>query len=360
MASHETVEMAEYFRLFAELECDELPLYRRLNLAAADDDELLALLTVTPRGQRRPNLILAAVHYLLLGGADDPLARWYPTVNGGAPPPADDPYPAFRRFVFERLDELTPLLETRSTQTNEVNRSCLWYAAWRAAAADLPDTPLAVVEVGASAGLNLAADRYRYDFGDGVIRGDPASEVGLGCEIAGGQPPIDAPLPPIVARRGIDLAPINLDDRDALRWLRACVWPEQLDRHARLDAALAQATRDPVPIVAGDAVDELADVVESCPPAAHVIVMNSWALTYLRRSRRVSFVNILDTLGATRPLTWISAEHPDCVDTFVDPDPDLDTMSRTLVGMARWRMGRRDACTVATVHPHLRWMTWHG
>ncbi len=356
--THDTVELAEYFRLFASLECGELPMYRRLNFAAAEDPELLDLLTVTPRGQRRPNLILAAVHHLLLAGDEDPLSRWYPTVNGGVKPPDTDPYPAFRRFVFDRLDELVPLLRTRSTQTNEVNRSCLWFAAWRAAAADLPDTPLAIVEVGASAGLNLLADRYRYDFGDGIVRGTDVSSVSLACSIVGGAPPLDALLPPIVGRVGIDVDPIDVRDEDSVRWLHACVWPEQLDRHQRLSAALAAAAESPPRIIRGDAVDEVADAVESMPDSAHVVVMNSWVLTYLERSRRAAFVDVLDMLGSSRPLTWISAEHPGCLSMFADPEPNRDQMSRTLTGMARWRDGRSEVAVPAMVHPHLRWMEW--
>jgi hypothetical protein len=260
--------------------------------------------------------------------------------------------------VFDHLDQLDPLLRTGATQTNEVNRSCLWFAALRAAAADLPDRPLAMVEVGTSAGLNLLFDRYAYDFGDGMVRGDPASPVRLACDPRGTAPPLDAPLPPVVRRVGIDRDPIDVRDLEASRWLEACVWPEQLDRHRRLRAALAVAREEPPETVAGDLVDELPDVVEGCPDDAHVVVVNSWVMVYVERARRAAFASILDTLGATRPLTWISAEHPTCIDRFADPDPGASTLSRTLVGMVRWRGGHGVASVPAMVHPHLRWLEW--
>jgi hypothetical protein len=366
-----TADLAGYFRLFAIQECGDLPLYRRLNLGAAEDRDLLDLMVrVVPQGQRRPNLILAAVHHLLLGGAESPLARWYPTLNGGvAPPPVDedDPYPEFHRFVFDHLDAVEPLLRAGSTQTNEPNRSCLWHVALREAAADDPEVdgrPIALVEVGASAGLNLLVDRYAYDFGDGVVRGAVDSPVRLASELRSEAPPhLDVPLPDIVERVGVDLDPINVRDAEATRWLQACVWPEQLDRHERLRAALTLAAADPPTIVQGDAVDEIADVVEECPDDAHVVVVNSWAMVYLERSRREAFATILDRLGASRPLTWISAEHPTCLALFRDPDGPVDPaegMSRSLVGMARWRAGRREVSTPALVHPHLRWMDWRA
>jgi len=111
-------------------------------------------------------------------------------------------------------------------------------------------------------------------------------------------------------------------------------------------------------VTRGDAVDELADVIEAFPLDAHVVVMNSWTLTYLERSRREAFVAALDLIGATRTLTWISAEHPGCLAVFRDPEPTLEPASRTLVGMVRWRDGARSVDNAATVHPHLRWMEW--
>ena len=357
-------ELAEYFRLFAVQECGDLPVYRRLNLGAADDPELLDLMVDRiPQGQRRPNLILAAVHHLLLQGVEGDIGRWYPTVNGGVAPPdveVDDPYPAFHRFVFDHLDELDPLLRTGATQTNEVNRSCLWFAGLRGAAADEPDRPIALVEIGASAGLNLLFDRYAYDYGDGVMRGVANSPVRLATELIGHSAPVDAPLPPVVHRVGIDLDPIDVRDPTAAAWLRACVWPEQLDRHARLAAALDLAAAGPPTIVRGDALDELPDVVEDLPDDAHVVVVNSWVLVYVERERREALGRLIDTLGTTRPLTWLSAEHPTCLARYADPDPEASTLSRTLVGMTRWRHGVQDVSVPAMVHPHLRWLEWRG
>jgi hypothetical protein len=303
-------------------------------------------------GQRRPNLLLAAVHDLLLAGTASNLGRWYQTVTGGVAPPFEDPGPVFLAFIWDHVDEITAALRHRATQTNEPNRSCLWWVATRAAAADVPHRPLSLVELGPSAGLNLAFDRATYDWG----ALDPPDER-LRCEVRRGDELIGAPLPPIGARTGIDQSPISLDDEAGLRWLKACIWPEQPERHLRFDAAVARSRLDPPTLIQGDLIDRLPDVLDAIPHDHHVIVMNTWVLAYVRRDRRVDLSRLLDQLAVDRTVTWISAEGAGVVD-WVDASRD-DELS-TVVGMARWRDGRRTNATVARCHAHLAWLDWFG
>ena len=163
-------------------------MYARLSEHAATDDVVLELLDRSKPGQARPVLLLAAVQRVLLDQPGHPLARFYPSVSGGPVPPGD-PAPAFASFVREHAAEIGELVATRSTQTNEVNRSVAVAAGLRAAAADLPDTPVALVELGPSAGLNLRADTYAVDFGDGVLHQAPGSPVVLSCRPAAGSVP---------------------------------------------------------------------------------------------------------------------------------------------------------------------------
>ncbi len=353
-------QLATYFRWFAESECSELPVYRQLVAGAAEDHQLLAMLQVAEPGQRRPNLILAAVHDLLLAGIPGDIAAWYPTVNGGAAPPGSDPYPAFRRFVDEHRTEIDERLATRSTQTNEVNRSCLWFAAVRAAAADRPGQPLTIVEVGASAGLNLRFDRYAIRFNQRLL-GAHDSTVTLATTV-NGTPPLDGTLPTIIERVGLDRQPVDVGDDEATRWLEACLWSEQLHRHVRFRAAVAEAKLDPPRVVRGDAVDDLESLVATTDASSHLIVLNSWVLTYLSRDQRSAYLDALNRIGSSRSMTWISAEHPTCLASFIDPTP-ADASPRaaghTLVGMRRWRDGQATTPqSIASVHPHLRWMRW--
>src|SRR5262249_46962829 len=160
-------------------------------------------------------------------------------------------YPAFRAFVLANRDALAPLLVERGTQTNEVRR-CTYLLPAFVFATTRARRPLAIVDVGASAGLNLLFDRYAYDY-DGVAAGEVGSPVRLTTQLRGGRPPL-APLPTVADRIGLDIAPVALDDAAATRWLEACVWPEHVERFATLRAALALGREARPRVVAGDAV----------------------------------------------------------------------------------------------------------
>lgn len=346
--------LQRWFREFLGDDGGDLPLYAALCEGAAGDDELLDLLVDAAPGQWRPNLLLAAVHDLVLRHPDEPLSRLYPTVGGRFD--GSDPLPLFGDFVAAHLDEVRRLIATRSTQTNEPNRCCLWQVAARVAAADIRDVPVVWVEVGASAGLNLGFDRYRFAFGDTAF-GDAESDVALACDLRGDRSVLDVPMPSIVGRVGLDVAPVDLRDPAERRWLKACIWPEQPDRHARFDAAVAATLADPPTIVADDAVDGIADVVEGLPADVHVMIVNSWVMTYLARDRRTAFEAVVDELGRNRTITRVSAE----AETVVDWVPRLDVDEpQTVVGMRRWRRGERSESRVAHCHPHLRWLDWQG
>jgi len=346
--------LAHWFETFADVECPELPLYRSLCRGIARDSELLDLLMAAAPGQWRPNLLLATLHDLVLRHPDEPFSGLYPTV-GGAFVDGSDPLPLAREFIEAHRDDVERSISTRSTQTNEVNRSALWFAAVRQAALEVPDRPVAFVEIGASAGLNLAFDRYTYDFGDGVVRGEPGSSVRLSCRLDGSTPPLDVPVD-LVHRVGLDRSPVDLADPAERRWLKACIWPEQPDRHARFDAAADLTIADLPVIVTDDAVDGIADLIEACPADAHVVIVNSWVLTYLPTDRRLAFETAVDLLGDDRTITRISAEGEGVVE-WVPSDHDRSS-PHTVVGMRRYRDGVRTDARVAECHPHLQWLRW--
>lgn len=352
--------LIQRFHQFVDADDPELRLYQRLCRTIPEDPAVMALLEAAQPGQRRPNLLLAALHDLVLQHPDEEYSRFYETVGGryGNSESEIDPMPALRSFVAEHEVELAHLIATRSTQTNEVNRSCLWFVALRHATSDLSDRPISVIEIGASAGLNLRFDRYHYDFGSRGTYGNTNSDVHLRCDIRSGSPELDVELPPIRTRRGLELDPIDLSDAAERRWLKACIWPGQTDRHRRFDAAADLATADPPTLIRDDAVDGIADLIEACDPDDHVIVMHSWVLTYLRRDRRDALDRIIDFAGTDRDLTWISAEG-EGVTSWV-PTIDGVVEPHTVIGTSRWRSGDRTVERTGVCHPHLEWLRWEA
>lgn len=356
-----TRRLDEFARSYAHL-----PLYSRLAAAAAADPVVASLLTVARPGQARPVLLLAALHDLVLRTPDAPAARWF-----AAAPDLDavggDPWPDVRATLVAHEPELRATIAARSTQTNEVNRAVYVAALLAGAARDVPTTPVALVELGSSAGLLLGVDRYAVAVGPDVV-GAASSPVRCAGRLADGSAGLAGPLPPIVERVGLDLAPIALSDVDEVRWLEACLWPDQPERLERFRAAVDLLRPDPPLVVAGDMVDDVGSVAHSARAVAaalvgsdvHLVVMSAWALTYVRRDRRASIADALAELAADgRPVSWITAETPGCA-PGIDPPADVPPDGETILGVRRWREGSElTPAAVGTAHPHATWLHLH-
>ncbi len=362
-------ELARRFRESARGAGRRAPLYRRFGEAIADDPETARLLLHAPADQRMPVLLYACVHWILLREPGHELRRWYPnlTVRRAEKPPGGDPYPAFREFCARNEERLAGLLAERTTQTNEVGRCALFLPVLAEVAAG--DRPIAHLDVGASAGLNLLLDRYRYryepDDGTGETHtvGGPSTIGGSTVELVcgtRGDVPLPRAVPPIADRIGLDQSPIDVTRTADADWLRACVWPDQADRFDRLDRALAVASVDPPPIVRGDLVDDLRATVARLDPDAHLVVTASWVLNYLDAERRRAFVDTLDAVAADRDLTWCAAESPMLTAELPWPAGVADHDRAHLTHLLRvdWRAGHRTVAHLAVAHPHGYWLHW--
>lgn len=346
-------ELAVRFRNFADASTARAPLYRHLSASIAEDPEVAALLNAAPDEQAIPVLLFAAVHHLVLEDPGSPLAAFYPNLTDS---PADgDPYPEFRRFALAHGDEIREIVRTRHTQTNEVGRCALFLPALGLVADEVG--ALSIVDVGTSAGLNLVLDQYSYEFDPGGRVGAP-SAVHLVCSTRGA-PPVPATMPVIAGAVGLDAQPIDVHDDDGVRWLEACVWPDQADRFHRLLAAVDLVRQHGVDVRCGDAVSDLAPLVREAAAAGHPVVMNSWVLNYLAQDQRVAYVSTLDEVAKDIDLSWVLAESP--AQTAGLPVPTTDPPEDlTILSLVRWRSGVRSVTRLAACHPHGYWMHWEA
>ena len=303
------------------------PLYDRICRAVAESDEVLDLVSEAPRRGHNPVLLLAAVHYLLLGGIDHPLAAVYAGESDA------DPGPLFVDLCLQNRDVLLELLATEQVNTNEVGRSAVIGPALTTVAARL-SAPLAHLDVGCSAGLNLLCDRYRLDYGPAGATGPLDASVKIRCEVVGGSPPIAPALPAITARVGLDRAPLDVHDPEQVRWQLACVWPDT-GRLERTRLAHEEARRSPLTLVQGDAVEAVGALIAGLPRDATAVVTTTWVVGYFspdaasRVPRRAG-----DGLrGAARGVD--QRRHPRCR----RPDPE----QRSPVRRERRRMERARA-----------------
>jgi hypothetical protein len=281
-SGHDGMETSRRYLLMAERQLRGIsPSYEALCAGVADDLELIALLDTLPAPKRQPNLLLGAVRFL--GG---PI----------------DAYSAFRSFVLAEWAQVVVTMRDRRTQTNEARRC----ATLLPALAQI-DGPLALFEVGASAGLCLQPDRYAYRYGDGPVLGTGTPL--LECAVTG-PVPVPTALPDVVWRAGLDLNPLDVRDDEDMRWLESLVWPEQTDRFAILRGAIETARRDPAPVHRGNLTTDLLQYAEGAPPDATLVVFHSAVVSYLDDGARFAFRALVGELAARRPTVWLSNEGP--------------------------------------------------
>jgi hypothetical protein len=282
-----------------------------------------------------PLRLTGGLHALVRSGNAPGFASCYPP----------NPLPDDERLwaaVREALDAaaLLPWLEL-PPQTNEVGRSAVLMSGLLVVASHFAGEPLHLLELGASAGLNLLLDRYRYDLG-GLAAGDPCSPLLL-------RPEWEGPPPPqahvrIASRSGVDLAPV--DPAAEGERLLAYAWPDQAERMERLESALRLAATDPPQVDAGDAADWIERRLAEPPPANGVrVVMHSIAFQYFPDGVQRRVTQAIEAAGAKERLAWLRYE-------FAPGDKGASLRLRT------WPGG--EDRLLAWCHPHGREVSWVG
>jgi hypothetical protein len=254
------------------------PLWAAAARGIAADREVLALVERAEEARRQPVLVLA-------------VARWL-----GAPL---GPWSELRRWLLDHPDAFLAELGRRLTQTNDVRRTTPVSLALARV-----EGPVALLEVGASAGLGLLPDRWGHRAGD-VRWGDPESPVQLVADVRGDLGAVR--LPEVVWRAGLDLDPLDVTSDADTGWLDALLPPGVPERAALLARAVSVARTAPPRVDRGDAVDDLARLAAEAPGDATLVVVSTGTLVYLPGRRRQQFVDTVRALGAR----WISYERRD-------------------------------------------------
>lgn len=320
------METAQWYRWFAEHEArGSSPQYERLALAVADDGELLTSLACLAPAKRQPNLLFASVR--MLGGSTESV----------------DAFVDFLRTHWERV---AAMMTARSTQTNEAARCAAFVPVLAEAERDV-----ALIEVGAAAGLCLVPDRYAYRYDTHHI-GNSRLEIHVD---AGGTLHPPRRLPEVVWRAGLDLNPLDVNDADDVAWLRACIWPEHEERRRRLDLAVSIVADDPPRIERGDLRDATVALVDEAPRGAIKFVVHSAVLAYVDERSRRAFATTMRRLTRERDdVVWLSNEGP-AVIAGIDPE---GAQPRPPAVGARLHLTRNGTDLLAITDPHGRWLRW--
>jgi hypothetical protein len=306
-----TEDLKARYQRFAVVEArGRSPLYEAFALGVAGDPAILAFLASLPVDKQQPNLLFAVVRFVC-----------------GTP----NDFADFRHRMLSQAGAVRMVMQQRRTQTNEPARCAVLLPLL----ARLPE-PLALIEVGASAGLCLLPDRYGYDYGGAVLPGAPM----LPCRASAGVP-LPSRKPEVAWRVGLDLDPVDLGDPDAVAWLEALVWPDQPERLARLKLAIAAARAEPPRLVRGDLRSDTLPLLEQARPFGTVVVFHTAVLGYLPdKAERLAFGQSVQAAGAV----WISNEA---------------------AGILPWHGARKGAfllamngTPVAWTDPHGGWIEW--
>lgn len=350
--------LAERYARFAA-ECDGIsPLYSFLAAQIAQDRELLTLALACRPGQPPGNLLLGAVHYLLLQQPDQPLAAYYPSL-AAEPLPLTESFPVFKAFCLEQQLALEEILATHLVQTNEMGRCTYLLLAFAHIAQQTTHQgvaePLALLEVGASAGLNLLWDHYSYLYYHQSPHGEQVHEAGvadaivrLRCVVHGDHMPfLPATLPPVAWRMGLDLHPIDLRNAQHYLWLRALIWPEHHDRVALLEDARLIYQQHPPLLRQGDIVKDLGAALAALPAYATPVIFHTHVFNQIASDGRDSVAQQLADFSRERTVYRLGNDIA---------KPELQSFPLTL---QVYQNGAVTTEHLADVDGHGRWLYWH-
>jgi hypothetical protein len=322
----ELEKISEYYATFASDQArGSSEVHEKLALAVAQSSDLLEFIATFPVEKRQPNLFLASVRHVcgVAGNADE-----------------------LRQFVRSHQVQIREVMLSRRTQTNEPGRCAVLLPLL----AQLPQ-PLALLEVGASAGLCLLPDHYGYDYGSArigpAVSGEGSAPV-FTCKVSG-PAPLPKTMPRIVWRAGLDLNPVDVKSEQDTAWLETLVWPGQHERLARLRAAIQIARRNPPNVVRGNLLTDLAPLAATAPGGTTLVIFHSAVLGYvLPALAREQFAATIRETGAE----WISNEPPGVFPSIAKDVPPSAEKARFLLA--------RNGTPLAWTGPHGQSLDWFG
>ncbi len=331
-------QSSERFKNFAVLECKgSSDLYEFLSLKIAVDYELLKLSLHAQQGQPVPNLLLGAVHYIMLKGIDHPLREFYPSLVKN-PKKVEESFYYFKDFCMTNSKEIASILHNKRVQTNEVRRCSYLYPTFCYIYQKV-STPLSIIEIGTSAGLLLLWDNYSYSYGNQSIYGNKDSALHLKSKIREGEQPFLLPnSPPIHSRLGFDLNIIDLRNEEEYLWLKALIWPEHKERLEIFETAAKQFRKDPPKLVEGDGVNLIKDYAEQVPINSTLCIFHTHVANQMPDHVKNDLLNKVKEIGTKRNVfhvynnIWDRKLH---LDYFMDGKEHNEVIGET-DGHGRW------------------------
>lgn len=340
--------LAEQFRQWYGHRRGHSPVYEAIICELVEDEDLLHLIAEAGGRDYVHYLFMGAVHHMLLDGHTHALSEYYPTTSSN-PGPVEKIFPHFRDFCFQNKTAILDAVATHHVQINEVRRCTALLPAFELVSRKGGGRPMAIIDVGAAAGLNLLVDRFFYDYGAAGTAGDPKSALTLACEPRGAlMPPLPRNTLQIDWRIGVDPQPVDVTVRSAANWLIAFVAPDDKKRLAALRAALDIARSDPPKVEAGTGCDILPGVLCKVPEELTLCVFHCFTTHHFGADELDRFNRVLAEFASRRDFHVVSLEWDR--DSGGKPDPqkpvplqilsfERGNRSNLTLGLVDWRGG---------------------
>ena len=313
-------------------------------LSAVDADPLAAAVSLR---------WLAALHHLALQGLQPWAGLWPPAASPATHEALDAAISSAITIAWLTQQPALRKALALPPQTNEVQRSVALLPGLLHVAAQTA-MPLEVIEIGASAGLNLWCDHYRHEHEHehehGTwVWGDRSSALTLRCAWAGAAPP--AAHLTIARRAGCDALPIDLTQAGENLRLASFIWADQPQRLTRLRAAQTVAAacmaKSGLRVQAALAADFVRQRLSQRSAGRAVVLMHSVVWQYIARAEQDDIRAQMEAAGqaatAEVPLAWLRFEPP-------APDQAVELRCRTWPGGADRLLAR--------CHPHAARIDW--
>ncbi|KWU62684.1 hypothetical protein AWW70_14800 [Bacillus mycoides] len=325
-------QIANLFRDFSANECKgSSVLYEYLSIKISEDEEVLTLASYAQPGQPVTNLLLGAVHYLLLKGKEHSLKNYYQSL-------VENAFYQFKDFCHVYREEIISLLQTKLVQTNEVRRCAYLYPSF-CYIFNKVNKPLALIEIGTSAGLQLFWNQYRYSYGTEEMYGNRQSNVHLQSEIKGEKKPsFLKQSPPVMERIGLDLHVNNLNDEEDYLWLRALIWPEHKERLELFDQAATLVKEKSVQLIEEDGVALLPAIANQIREDAVICIFHTHVANQIPENVKHKLEKQIKEIGAKRDVfhlynnMWDRDLH---IDYYINGNEYCETVGET-EGHGRW------------------------
>lgn len=341
-------KIKERFIAFAEFECQgNSSLYYDLSRHISNDEDLLKIASKTRIGQPIPNIFLAAVHYLLLKNPNNELANYYPSNQNKQV--SEIPFTLFKTFCMENKNEIIDIITKRIVQTNVINR-CAYLMPILSKIIAEENRPTTIIDIGTSAGLTLNFNQYEYWYNGHTVFGN--SKVKVKSDIKDSEIPKIYQINQRLSKIGIDQNIIDLTNEDEILWLKALIWPDQLERFTAMGEALKLEELKNIQFVKAKFISDFEKEILKVNKDENLIVYSTHVLYQFSEDQKDAFHLMLDRIGSHRDFYFLSVEGVEILKQSYNS-------KEIVIELVHYKGHKKEQAFIAETNGHGNWIKWN-